>query len=1358
MFFGEPSVDQVGQHMTSEDRLEPTLCFQAIRESCEQYQAAVEQGISPELETYIYAVEESSQPTLLRNLLHVELQRRRRAGQHPTSAEYVSKFPEHGELISTVFFETSSLRSFAAAAQSTSGTSVNAPLPTNTPTGDLLGQYRLIRELGRGGMGMVFEARHLQRGHHVALKSLPAVDGRSLHLFKQEFRRMAEINHPHLIGLHSLEEDHGHWYFTMDLVEGTDFLSFVRPGGKLDEQRLRSVLSQLVSGVLKLHGENLIHRDLKPSNVMVSSEGRLIVLDLGLAHQSHSSGLKSFATIAGTPEYMAPEQAADGNVNGAADWYSVGVMLFEAISGKRPFVGSSGIELILRKSREDAPRLNSEQRDLEDLVGLANTLVNRDPSTRPDPSVIARVACHKIDRMVVATNRNDSGAILVGRDPQLLQLNSAFDRMGKTRSPEILFVTGRSGEGKTALVEFFLNDLDARNTEYVRLAGRCYDRESVPFKALDSLIDALASHLRRLTESQAALLMPDDISFLAHLFPVLRRVDVVSKLMNELSADLDQQQVRSRAFAALRSLLHRMTVQIPVVLFSDDLQWGDADSAEVLHNVLRGPEAPQVMLVGSFRSEEADDSPFLAKWRSLCDVDKGLPGTMVGVSALTVEECLKLAIAVVGKDTERIRQIALEFAQQTGGNALLLTELLSCFDADSDSFRVMPIQEIIRSKLERLPNEAESILDAIAVSGQSLALDEVAFAAKVKHATTSVITHMRSEKLVRLIGDESFARVDTFHDKIRETVLSQMEGAKRKQLHGMLGQAILAGVAPGDRESVHNQADPSSEELGERVFDLSYHFDAAGDHVRALKFALLAAERASGNFSQQVAADQYATARRNAVSSGPEIRFRIRKGEGHALTLLGDYNAARKCLEGAEELSSDSVEQAGVVGKLAEIAHKQGRVGDGIRLYSDALRKLGHFVPQSMPALIMSLTRETIVQAIHTVLPISWYQSNKPLSDSEKLAVELANRNSIVSYHSNTLRMIWTHIKGFNLAEKRQPSSQLAYSYGLHPAPAAAVGMPSRGLRYSDKALQIAEDSGDLLTQAHCYVMRSMAFYSSGHYPKAVKAGQKSIDLLLQTGDPFLMFIASFHLAAANLRLQNLDAAISTSIAGFEQSIRLGERTSAAGMLLCLAHATEGDFPFAEMRACFGIDPGDHFSACFVDISEAIWLLRIDRNLEAIERLDRMWSLARKQFLIIPYTVEGLAWLVMARRLYLSELPKTERALRRAHFKTAWSHIRQLRVLTLMYPCHRVFTLRETGAMLFLCGKHKKGMMKIQASIALAESQGDKQQHFLGRYELARAKAELGDQEGIALLRQLAAEKDQHRIEIAKIMNTDVPE
>src|SRR5262249_31624227 len=136
------------------------------------------------------------------------------------------------------------------------------------------------------------------------------------------------------------------------------------------------------------------------------------------------------------------------------------------------------------------------------------------------------------------------------------------------------------------------------------MSGRCYDRESVPFKALDSLIDALGSYLRSQPETEAALLMPDDIGLLAQVFPVLQRVEVVARAGDSRLAGLDEQQVRQRAFRALRSLLKRISRHSLIVWFIDDLQWGDADSAEALFEVFRPPEAPAVLFLGAYRSDE----------------------------------------------------------------------------------------------------------------------------------------------------------------------------------------------------------------------------------------------------------------------------------------------------------------------------------------------------------------------------------------------------------------------------------------------------------------------------------------------------------------------------------------------------------------------------------------------------------------------------------------------------------------------------------------------------------------------------------------------------------------------------------
>src|SRR5262249_11904931 len=146
---------------------------------------------------------------------------------------------------------------------------------------------------------------------------------------------------------------------------------------------------------------------------------------------------------------------------------------------------------------------------------------------------------------------------LVGREQHLAALAEAQRALQRQHEPQVVFISGRSGEGKTALAEHFLAPL-RQDARLVVMSGRCYDRESVPFKALDTLIDALAGCLHALPDTDAALLMPDDISVLARLFPVLRRVDVVARSSGPQLSALDEQQLRQRAFLALRSLLSRI--------------------------------------------------------------------------------------------------------------------------------------------------------------------------------------------------------------------------------------------------------------------------------------------------------------------------------------------------------------------------------------------------------------------------------------------------------------------------------------------------------------------------------------------------------------------------------------------------------------------------------------------------------------------------------------------------------------------------------------------------------------------------------------------------------------------------------
>lgn len=308
-----------------------TTSFEQVAFACEGFRDDYLAGSQPSIQSYLERVDEDVQPTLLRNLLAIEFERRRAAGEQSLVEDYVARFPRFGTLIREVFLDVAAPSSVVS--QETAAPKVAA---CKASAVSRLGDYRLLGQLGRGGMGVVYEALHVQRGDRMALKTLPSLDGAALHRFKREFRSLADVNHPNLIGLHTLEADGGQWFFTMDLVEGVDFLKYVRPNDSLDEARLRAALAQLVTGVIALHGHHIIHRDLKPPNVMVTHDGRVVVLDFGLVLELDSVGFLSRTTdkVAGTPTYMAPEQAAAGNVTAASDWYAVGVMLYEALAGK----------------------------------------------------------------------------------------------------------------------------------------------------------------------------------------------------------------------------------------------------------------------------------------------------------------------------------------------------------------------------------------------------------------------------------------------------------------------------------------------------------------------------------------------------------------------------------------------------------------------------------------------------------------------------------------------------------------------------------------------------------------------------------------------------------------------------------------------------------------------------------------------------------------------------------------------------------------------------------------------------------------------------------------------------------------
>ena len=221
-------------------------------------------------------------------------------------------------------------------------------------------RYRVVRELGAGGMGIVYEVVDQERQHRLALKTTKYIDSESLYLSKREFRSLQDLSHPNLVTFYELFVEDNLCYYTMELIDGVDFVSYCTPemgngSQPFDETRLRDALRQLAQGIDVLHAADKVHRDIKPSTVLVDHSGRVVLLDFGLvASSAENSEENQTLRAAGTPKYMAPEQLdLDTEVSSAADMYSVGVMLYQVLTGKFPLDGQHGA--VIEKKKFLAP-------------------------------------------------------------------------------------------------------------------------------------------------------------------------------------------------------------------------------------------------------------------------------------------------------------------------------------------------------------------------------------------------------------------------------------------------------------------------------------------------------------------------------------------------------------------------------------------------------------------------------------------------------------------------------------------------------------------------------------------------------------------------------------------------------------------------------------------------------------------------------------------------------------------------------------------------------------------------------------------------------------------------------------------
>ena len=833
-------------------------------------------------------------------------------------------------------------------------------------------RFEMRGRLGSGTSGEVYRVYDQKHDSIVALKTLFRSDPGAIFRFKKEFRSLADVNHPNLVQLYELLSDGDRWFFTMELVDGLDFIDYARaePGkdhydtGRFyslptlsappDLDRLRVTLRQLADGLRALHRTGKLHCDIKPSNILVTPAGRVVLLDFGLVKEVFPTQIYETmdGDVAGTPAYMAPEQAAGRRVSEASDWYGVGVILYEALTGRVPFSGGF-LKILTDKQKTDPTPPRELVPELpEDLSDLCMRLLARPADKRPSGERVLRKLGGPSRSITRLTHSSSSSldAHFVGRAENLATLAEGFRKTQEDGQTIVFFVHGGSGVGKSALIRRFLQQVREEVSGAVLLTGRCFERESVPYKALDALIDALSRYLRRLPDDQVEVLLPTNVLALARLFPALRRVQAIAGAQRRVLDIPDSREQRRRAFAALRELLERLARYRPLLLFIDDLQWGDLDSASLLAEILRPPDPPPLMLIACYRSEERQRSPLLGE---LLEADLAGPATEIHeleLKELMPGEAHELALGLLGETSATASALANTISRESGGSPFFIDELvrysraLAGFDdvgERSISSEVeaalssnMSLEKLILARLERLPAEARRLLEVVAVAGQPVDLEAARQAAELGKETPAAITILRGASLSRILGARENEEIETYHDRVRNAVISGLDKEDLERLHRRLALA-LEGSGRADPETLAN------------------HFLEAGDRDRAAEFATAAAAQASEALAFDRAARLYRLSLGLGAHGSKEMR-RLRTQLANALTNAGrGAEAADAFLEAAD--GAKAAQALELRRRAAEQQLISGHIDRGLATVRTVLESVGMKLPKTPRRALVSL-------------------------------------------------------------------------------------------------------------------------------------------------------------------------------------------------------------------------------------------------------------------------------------------------------------------------------------------------------------------------------------------------------------------
>jgi len=742
-------------------------------------------------------------------------------------------------------------------------------------------RYRVEAKLGEGGMGVIYRAHDTLLNRPVAIKSLvPALAGEEgIKRLLREAQAAAQLTHPNIVAVYDVIDEGDTRLIVMEYVEGRPLSDLI----PLEVPRALDLAVQVCRALEYAHGRGVIHRDIKPENIMVT-DGSAKVMDFGLARSEGRSRLTQSGLIVGTVAYMAPEQVLGGTVDARSDLYSLGCVLYEVLTGRRPFAGDDPFTVLSQHVNvmPVAPAWHNAAIP-PTLDAIIMRLLAKDPAERyqaaaavvealelvsAEPETATPVQAEAPATRTALLQRIVRGR-LVGRAAELQELREHLDRMlgGEGR---LVLLSGEPGIGKTRLAEELAVYAHLRGAWVLR--GHCYEQEvGVPYLPFMETLRQLYQ------QTGQAFLQPlgERADDLGHLLPDLGRP-------REASTALTPEDERIRVFDAVHQWVAAAARQRPLVFALDDLHWGDRASLRLLHHLARHTRGDRVLMLGTYREMELDlQHPFNDV---LSEMNRERLFYRLPLRRLALEDTRALLSGLF--DVEVSAELAGAVHQETEGNPFFIEEVVKSLVEEGKIYReggrwqrTLTVEEL------EIPQSVRAVIGKRVQKAGEACRRVLAIAAIIGR-------EFDPDLLVRISGLEEEQVLDALDEAVRLQLIREVRMGRTVGYafeHALMRQTLYESLNPRRRARLHQQVGEALEDLHrsrlhDHLEELGYHFGEAGLATvgKGIEYNLRAAGKAGSLFALEEAVRRLTVARELAEAA-EDISAQVRVAEA-----LGD--------------------------------------------------------------------------------------------------------------------------------------------------------------------------------------------------------------------------------------------------------------------------------------------------------------------------------------------------------------------------------------------------------------------------------------------------------------------------------------